>query len=268
MTTPFATGWDVFNAVNDEPVFVVGGRVFAVPALPWLYQDSYGVYHGAGVQAHAELLLIDAMKWLRGGQASGTIAVGSDNSDLSWYSEGSNTPAVGAHARATLASAGFTVAQFSGTDLVTAMASANVLVFDWSHLDYDWGSQNTALWAAIESGDKALFAIAAPGFGRLTQRYGFGCLYAYGQGPAVTLYGYAGAEAIFDRTFSGAGTVPVHSWGGRMTVAASGTPGDVTYGETYPSTQMAGWKNATASAHWPVFGTYTQHADSGSGDSW
>jgi hypothetical protein len=244
-----------------------GGRIVSLAPLPFLFQDSYASYHGATPTARALLLLVDSMRWIRGGRSTGSIYVSEDYSDLDFYAEGSDAPAIGAGAITALSDAGFTVTQFTGKGIAAALALADVVVFDRSHVGYDQGENPDIVDAVMNDGKGMLLMYdtgAIGGFGG--NQFGLGAAYAYQMG-SVALYGWPGSELLFDRSF-GSGEIAVNTFAGRGSIAASSTPGAPAYGLSYPSPYLASWKQANGTTHPRAVGVFTKHGDSGVGDDW
>lgn len=268
-------GWDCYSAMNAQSPTPSGGRTFNMASIPFGLQDAFAVYHGATRAAQMQTFLVDIVRWLRGGRSFGTVACSpiGDTIDYGWYPDGENETLVGSGARAALTGAGFTVIDYGPQKTAdNYFNGADVVIFDeWSN-SYGTGdpvgqispTQSAPIWDYVVSQDRSMLFLTygncAPGFGSNTQ-------YAYQVGYHQ-LYDYAGSEAIFGNTFDGGQTFGPQFWGGGMTVGA-GIVNMPAYGLTYPSTKLAGWRNATNSYHRMVYSAFSNHEDIGSfGDSW
>lgn len=267
MSVSVAWASDCFQAVNGEPSTPSGGRAFIMASMPMLLQDSYEAYHGATRGAQARGFLLDVLRWLRGGRSTGVVSLSPSNAILGWYSDGEDAPAIGTDARAAIEADGFQTIERAVNTADALFDGADIAIYDYSRYNTSFPvGESAGIWDYVANQNKSILYMgpgnSCGGFG-----WGNGASYA-SQVGFYTLYGYAGAEAIFDNTFSGGQTLGVKGYGGRQaqTTGAIGGPAD---GETYPSTKVASWRNATNAAHWHVLGAFSNHGDIGNvGDTW
>lgn len=259
---------DCYQAMNGQLPTPPGGRSFSMASMPFIYQDYYATYHGATRATQVRTLLVDVLRWLRGGRSTGVVGVSPAAVDYDWYADGANELMVGAAARAAIEAAGFTVVEYTLKTADNMFAEADVVIFDgWLNAynpdQIDVG-ETAPIWDYVVNQDKSILYLEG---GHSASGFGSNASYAWGVG-FFELYGYAGSESIFDNAFSGGQTFGVKQWGGRMSIGA-GSITSPTAGLTYPSTKLAGWRNATAATHYPVFSAYSGHEDIGSfGDAW
>lgn len=240
------------TATTPAPPSGLGGRALAC-ALPWVFQDKYIGKHGTTNGQLAKDLCVDMMTWLCGGSTTATIAICSDNSVLSWYSDGADAPAVGPLAVAALQAAGFTVTTYAAADIGTALSACDVLVVDKASSTYANALPNGDFETFTNNGGVLL---ALWQFSAFSYLYSATLEYAYQQGTRADLYDYTGAEALFARAFGGTG-LTMGTWGGRVRGWLAGRVEDGV---------RCWWRNSVNTYHYGLFFAYTVHGDAGLGD--
>jgi len=275
-----ASGWDCYNAMVGVQA-LAGGRYISFGAMPYIFQDSYHTQHeageGAGTRAH--YLLVDTLRWLRGGRSYGTVAISTTNSGtaglggLTWYGpDGSTAPAVGSIAIAAIEAAGFTVLPYVATDdRVAVQAASDVLITDWGSGYY--GSEGPLVGNTLASGvvddGKGLIDLWTTSAG---VRFGISTQWAYSHTGTngnrfLPTTPWTGSESLFDRCFTADLPIGAFNGHGGRTILSSGL-GGINEAEEYPSTKSVLWRNYGMTNAYGIVALYTAYDDAGVGDDW